>query len=72
VRLAALLVRCATIGVEVDRDGTVSSRDAARLLGVTEQSLRADRCYFGRVPFIRRGRLVRYRLVDLVEFVDGL
>ena len=42
---------------------------AAAVLGVAPQTLRTDRCYFERVPCYRIGRLVRYRLADLLIFV---
>lgn len=46
-------------------------KDAARYLGVKDQTLRAWRCN-GRVkiPFIKIGRKVIYRLADLDAFIE--
>lgn len=46
-------------------------KDAARYLGVKDQTLRAWRCN-GRVkiPFVKIGRKVIYRLADLDAFIE--
>ncbi len=49
----------------------VSRRDAARYLGVSEQTLAIWKCT-GRysLPFVKIGRLVKYRKIDLDRFIS--
>jgi excisionase family DNA binding protein len=49
----------------------VSRRDAARYLGVSEQTLAIWKCT-GRysLPFVKIGRLVKYRKLDLDRFIS--
>lgn len=46
------------------------TREAARLLGLSDQTLRLWRCTGGGPAFIRVGRSIRYRESDLVEWLD--
>ena len=43
----------------------LDDRDVARLTGRARSSLQKDRLYGGGIPFIRLGRLVRYRPADV-------
>lgn len=49
----------------------VNTAGAAYLLGLAEQTLRADRAYFGdRVPCRKVGNRARYRLQDLADYLE--
>jgi hypothetical protein len=49
--------------------GFVAEREAARFLGVAVQSMRNWRCQ-GRGPaYVKRGRMVRYAMQDLMDFM---
>ena len=69
--LGYLLEQCRDLDIVVAADWTVSSHDAARLLGVSVQYLASDRCYYGRYPAIRRGRRARYDLRDIARHSVG-
>jgi len=49
----------------------ITPKEAARLLGVKPSTLAAWR-HLGRynLPYVRMGRLVRYRLADIEEFIQ--
>lgn len=54
-----------------DRTRTTDTAGAAARLGVTPETLRNWRWRGDRGPtFIKVGRLVRYRLVDLADYLD--
>ena len=51
----------------------VTPRDAARILGVSTVTLARHRCY-GKPdmpPFVRMGRIVRYAISDLEQFIES-
>ncbi len=49
----------------------LSTKTAATYLGVSAAFLERDRCYEGRIPFIRVGsRAVRYRPTDLDAYIE--
>jgi hypothetical protein len=70
--LRRLTARCQQLGISVAFDGTVDSKGAARLLNISEQRLRTDRCYLQKIPFTKRAGRVRYALVDLLPYVRDL
>jgi predicted DNA-binding transcriptional regulator AlpA len=43
----------------------VSDRELARLIGRSRSSIQKDRLTGNSIPFVRIGRLVRYRLSDI-------
>lgn len=43
---------------------------AAEYLGVSPQKLERDRYYERRIPYVKMGRHVRYRAIDLIEYVN--
>ena len=48
----------------------LTTKEAARFLGVSEAFLERDRCYGAQIPFVRVGRrAVRYSAEDLRSFV---
>lgn len=48
----------------------LSTKDAARFLGVSATFLERDRCYDAEIPFVRVGaRAVRYEIDALEAFV---
>jgi predicted DNA-binding transcriptional regulator AlpA len=53
--------------VEVNMESVklLSDRDLARVIGRSRSSIQKDRLKGGSVPFVRIGRLVRYRLADV-------
>jgi hypothetical protein len=49
----------------------VSDIEAGRIMGVAPQSLRNWRC-LGRGPaYSKKGRLIRYRVQDLLDFMNS-
>ena len=52
-------------------DPLLSDTDVARLIGRARKTLQKDRLRGGKesIPFIRLGRLVRYRLSDVQQFI---
>jgi hypothetical protein len=52
-------------------DALVDQKDAAKFLRVTEKFLEARRSRGGGPPFVRVGRLVRYRRETLLEWVES-
>lgn len=53
-------------------DQLLSTREAARFLGVSTSFLEKDRWAGARIPFVRLGsRSVRYRVSDLNAYVEG-
>jgi len=54
------------------KDGLLTTKDAARFLGVSKAFLERDRWAGAQIPFIRVGaRAVRYRVADLEAFMDS-
>ncbi|MGD8843670.1 MAG: helix-turn-helix domain-containing protein [Gammaproteobacteria bacterium] len=50
----------------------LTTREAARLLGVSKAFLERDRWAGARIPFIKVGsRAVRYRMSDLNAYLDN-
>jgi hypothetical protein len=52
-------------------DSPVSEVEAAEFLGVTKFCLRSWRTKKTGVPYVRVGRLCRYRISDLQQFLDA-
>lgn len=44
---------------------------AAEYLGVSPQKLERDRWCEKRIPYVKMGRHVRYRAVDLIAYVEA-
>lgn len=53
------------------QNALLTTKEAAEFLGVSCAFLERDRCYDGRIQFIKVGsRAVRYRLDDLNQFIE--
>jgi predicted DNA-binding transcriptional regulator AlpA len=69
-------LRCAIprIRQEVTKllDQLLSDREVAMLTGRARSSLQKDRSYGGGIPFIRLGRLIRYRSSDVDAYIAAL
>jgi hypothetical protein len=50
----------------------LSDRDVERITGRARSTLQKDRVSGSGIPFIRIGRLVRYRQSDLNAYLDAL
>ena len=50
-------------------DSLLSDKDLERITGRSRSSWQKDRLTGGGIPFIRVGRLVRYRLSDVEEWL---
>lgn len=50
----------------------LTTKEAALFLGVSYQCLENGRCGHGKInpPFVRIGRLIRYRLEDLIRYLE--
>jgi hypothetical protein len=53
-------------------DPLLSDRDVERITGRARSTLQKDRVGGTGIPFVRIGRLVRYRQSDVSEFLDAL
>lgn len=53
-------------------DPLLSDHDVAKITGRARSTLQKDRVAGTGVPYIRIGRLVRYRQSDVVAFLDAL
>jgi len=55
---------------ELEKKRLISVSDASKYLGISKQTLNCWR-YSGSnvIPFIKIGRLVKYRITDLDEFI---
>lgn len=54
-----------------DGGGLLTSKEAARFLGVSERTLWTIKDE-GRLPSIKVRRCVRYKMDDLMQYIDGL
>lgn len=57
------------LGISVCSQGTVSERDAARLVGRSALTLRNRRLTDEPIPYERVGRTIRYKLEALAEYL---
>jgi predicted DNA-binding transcriptional regulator AlpA len=53
-------------------DPLLSDRDVARITGRARSTLQKDRVAGSGIPYIRIGRLVRYRPSDVSAYLDAL
>jgi predicted DNA-binding transcriptional regulator AlpA len=53
-------------------DPLLSDRDVEKITGRARSTLQKDRVTGGGIPFVRIGRLVRYRQSDVNTFLDAL
>jgi len=53
-------------------DLLLTDRDVERVTGRARSTLQKDRVSGNGIPFIRLGRLVRYRQSDVTAYLDGL
>ena len=53
-------------------DSLLSDRDVERITGRARSTLQKDRVSGSGIPFIRIGRLVRYRQSDVSAYLDAL
>jgi predicted DNA-binding transcriptional regulator AlpA len=53
-------------------DQLLSDRDVEKITGRARSTLQKDRVSGSGIPFIRLGRLVRYRRSDVAEYLDAL
>lgn len=52
-----------------DLERLLSSQEAAKYLGIAEPTLRISRMKGGGIPFIKMGRLVKYRIADIENYL---
>lgn len=53
-------------------DQLIDDREVARLTGRARPTIQKDRLYGRGIPFVRVGRLVRYRLSDVNRWLSEL
>jgi hypothetical protein len=53
-------------------DPLLSEIDVARITGRARSTLQKDRVSGAGIPFVRIGRLVRYRPADVAAYLDAL
>jgi excisionase family DNA binding protein len=49
----------------------IKEEEASRILGLSIQTLRNDRASKRRIPFLKLGKSVRYRLSDLEQYIES-
>ena len=49
----------------------ITGHEAAKILGLSEQTLRIHRIKGGGVPFVKIGRNVRYKESDLISYIEA-
>lgn len=55
----------------VNLPALLKPKEAAAYLGVSPQKLERDRWCDKRIPYVKMGRHVRYRAVDLIAYVNS-
>jgi hypothetical protein len=55
----------------MDYQGFVTEKEAAKFLGVATQSLRNWRCLRRGPAYIKKGKMVRYAMKDLMDCMDA-
>lgn len=55
---------------EKDPDTFLTETQLSEILGRSISALQKDRCYKRGVPFYKMGGMVRYRVGDLLEYID--
>ena len=53
-------------------DRLLTEKDVAQVTGRAVSTLQKDRCAGGGIPFVRLGRLVRYRECDVAAYLASL
>ncbi len=53
-----------------DKNRLLNEKQAAKLLGVSNQTLRQSIRYKGRIPFFRVNSRVSYRVSDILDYLD--
>jgi hypothetical protein len=61
-----------TVTSQTGLDPLLSDRDVARITGRARSTLQKDRVVGDGIPFVRVGRLVRYRPSDVNAYLSGL
>jgi hypothetical protein len=54
-----------------EEDRLITTKEAAGFLGCCPNTLERRRCYGYGAPYRKIGRLVRYRLGDLIDYRDA-
>ena len=61
-----------TVALQTGLDPLLSDRDVERITGRARSTLQKDRVIGTGIPFVRIGRLVRYRAADVAAYLDAL
>jgi excisionase family DNA binding protein len=48
----------------------LTTEQTAQILGISPSTLAKARVFGGKLPFVKLGRSVRYRLEDILSFID--
>ncbi len=64
------MLRLVSVGMIMDT--LLSEREVSRIIGRAVSTLQKDRCIGCGVPFVRVGRLVRYRESDVMAYIAAL
>lgn len=49
----------------------LTTEQAAQVLGISIGALQNDRCAGARIPYVKIGRVVRYKAEDLKAYIDA-
>ncbi len=53
-----------------DKNRLLTEKQASKLLGVSNQTLRQSIRYRGRIPFFRVNSRISYRVVDILDYLE--
>lgn len=56
---------------EVEAGELLTESQVSTILGRAPSTLQKDRCYGRGLPYIKTGQQVRYRVGDIVEYIDA-
>jgi hypothetical protein len=57
--------------MKVDIPRYVDEKEVSRIIGRAVQTLRNERFRGQGIPYVKMGRAVRYRLSDVIEFMEN-
>ncbi len=66
-----MVLRLVSLGVDMV-DALLTEHEVSRVIGRAVSTLQKDRVEGRGVPFVRVGRLVRYRESDVQAYIEGL
>ena len=57
--------------ITIDSDGLLDQKQVARIIRMSTKFLEARRVRGGGIPYVKIGRLVRYRRADIEQWIES-